>query len=59
MKNFTNLLGVVTLSLAVIATSGCESTGSKKSNLITIPKRLEREAKEAAEQANATLAQEK
>ena len=37
MKNFANLLGVVTLSLAVIATSGCESIESKKSNLITIP----------------------
>ena len=37
MKNFTNLLGVVTLLLAVIATSGCESTESQKSNLITIP----------------------
>ena len=33
MKNFTNFLGVVTLSLAVIATSGCESD----SDLITIP----------------------
>lgn len=37
MKNFTNLLVAVTLSLAAIATSGCESTESEKSNLITIP----------------------
>jgi len=37
MKNFMNLLGVLTLSLAVIATSGCKSTEPEKSNLITIP----------------------
>ena len=37
MKNFMNLFGVVTLSLAVIATSGCESIESKKSNIVTIP----------------------